>query len=106
MAQVIYIDRDERRYVAEVEHGTNLMQAAVDHLVPKILGDCGGAAACATCHVHVDPAWSERVGPASELEVDLLDGLLDTQPNSRLACQITMNERLDGLVLRLTEQQF
>lgn len=105
MAQVIYINKDEQRYIVDVENGVNLMQAAVDHLVPGILGDCGGAAACATCHVYVDNDWAERAGSASELEADLLDGLLDSRPTSRLACQIIMNDNLDGIVLHLPEQQ-
>lgn len=104
MAKVTYIDKNEQPYVIEVENGVSLMQAAVDNLVPEILGDCGGAAACATCHVYVEPDWAERTGKASELEEDMLDGLLDTRPTSRLACQIVMDDSLDGLVVRLAEQ--
>lgn len=107
MAQVTYIDlKDDRRYTVEVASGATLMQSAVDNLVPRILGDCGGACACATCHVYVDAAWAERVGSASESEAELLSGLLETQANSRLACQITMNEGLDGLVLQVPESQW
>jgi 2Fe-2S ferredoxin len=106
MAQVTYIDvKDQRRYAVEVQAGVSLMQAAVDNLVPRILGDCGGATACGTCHVHVDAAWTARVGAADEAETELLSGLLETQANSRLACQITMSESLDGLVLQVPESQ-
>jgi ferredoxin, 2Fe-2S len=104
MAQVIYIDSDEQRYPVEVDSGVSLMQAAIDNVVPKILGDCGGAAACATCHVYIDPEWAERTGTASELELDLMDGLLDTRPTSRLACQISVSDELDGLVVHLPER--
>lgn len=106
MGQVTYIDvKDQRRYSVDVENGVTLMQAAVDNFVPRILGDCGGACACATCHVHVDPAWTARVGAAGEVEAELLSGLLETESNSRLACQITMNESLDGVVLQVPESQ-
>ncbi len=105
MSKVIYIDKNDQQYVVDVDDGANLMQAALDNLVPGILGDCGGAAACATCHVFVDPEWAERAGQASEIEADLLDGLLETKPTSRLACQIIMSDKLDGIILNLPEQQ-
>ena len=69
------------------------------------VGDCGGGCACATCHVFVDPDWAEKAGKASELEADMLDGLLDPQPTSRLSCQIIMSDALDGVVIRLPKSQ-
>ena len=105
MSKVIYIDKNEQQYIVDVDKGVNLMQAAVDNLVPSILGDCGGAAACATCHVFVAPEWAERAGQVSDIEADLIDGLLETKPTSRLACQIIMDDKLDGIVLYLPEQQ-
>lgn len=106
MPQVIYIDKDENETVVEVENGTNLMQAALDNMVSGILGDCGGDCACATCHVLVDERWQDAAGEISELEADLLDGLMEPQPNSRLSCQIIMEDKLDGIVLRLPESQY
>ena len=105
MSKVTYIGKNEQQYVVDAKSGENLMQVAIDNLVPGILGDCGGAAACATCHVFVDPEWAERAGKASDIEADLIDGLLDTKPTSRLACQIIMSDKLDGIVLHLPEQQ-
>lgn len=105
MSKVIYINKNDQQYVVDVDDGVNLMQAALDNLVPGILGDCGGAAACATCHVFVDPDWAERAGKASDIEADLIDGLLETKPTSRLACQIIMSDKLDGIILNLPEQQ-
>lgn len=105
MSKVTYIDKNGQQYVVDVNNGVNLMQAAVDNMVPSILGDCGGACACATCHVFVDPAWAERAGKPSEIEAELIDGLLETKPTSRLACQITMSDKLDGIVIHLPEQQ-
>jgi 2Fe-2S ferredoxin len=105
MSKVTYIDKNVKSYVVEIANGANLMQAAIDNSVPGVLGDCGGAAACATCHVFVDPAWAERAGAAADIEADLIDGLLDTKPTSRLSCQIVMRDELDGIVLHLPEQQ-
>lgn len=105
MSKVIYIDKKNKQYVVETNDGVNLMQAAIDNLVPGVLGDCGGSSACATCHVFVDPEWAERAGNASDIELDLIDGLLETKPTSRLACQIVMSDKLNGIVLHLPEQQ-
>lgn len=106
MPQVIYIDKDEKQYVVDVDNGANLMQAALDNMVPGILGDCGGDCACATCHVYVGEQWKDEVSPVSELEEDLLEGLIDPEPTSRLSCQLIMEDKLDGIVLRLPESQY
>ena len=105
MSKAIYIDKEENRYEVEVDNGLNLMQAAVDNMVPNILGDCGGFCACATCHVHVDPDWFEKTGSASETEQDLLEGVEEMDQYSRLCCQIIMSDELDGIVLHLPESQ-
>lgn len=105
MAQVTYISADGNETVVNVENGENLMQAALDNNVAGILGDCGGGCACATCHVYVDPAWAEKAGEPSDLESDMLEGLLEPQPTSRLSCQIIMSDELDGIVVRLPESQ-
>src|ERR1044071_8639022 len=101
MPKVTYVNFAGEKTVVEVESGTNLMQAAIDNGVQGVLGDCGGGCACATCHVFVSPDWAEKTGQASELEADMLDGLLDPQPTSRLSCQIIMSDDLDGVVLHL-----
>ncbi|WP_317929634.1 2Fe-2S iron-sulfur cluster-binding protein [Halioxenophilus sp. WMMB6] len=106
MPKVVYIDHQDNEYVVEVENGESLMQAALDNDVPSILGDCGGACACATCHVYVDPSWMEKAGEPSETETEMLDGLIDPQPTSRLCCQIFMSDELDGITVRLPESQF
>jgi 2Fe-2S ferredoxin len=105
MSQVTYVDWQEKRYVVDVENGVSLMQAALDNLVPGILADCGGACACATCHVYVDPEWMGPAGEPSAIEAELLDGLLEPRPTSRLACQVLMNDKLDGIVLHIPESQ-
>jgi 2Fe-2S ferredoxin len=73
--------------------------------VPGIEAECGGACACATCHVYVDEAWSGAVGKAGPMEEDMLDFAYDIRPNSRLSCQIKVSDALDGLVVRVPERQ-
>ena len=82
----------------------NLMEAAVENQVEGILGDCGGVAACATCHVHIDPQWFDKVGPASDIEQGMLDLLDEVADNSRLGCQVELTPELDGLIVRVVGQ--
>ena len=106
MPLVVYIDHEENRYEIDVPNGDNLMQGALDNDVPGILGDCGGACACATCHVYIDPEWIEKAGTASEPEQNMLEAAPEPLPNSRLSCQIFMDDPLDGIIVRLPESQF
>jgi len=89
----------------EVPLGTTLMRAATDNRVQGIDGDCGGNCACATCHVYVDPDWTDRVGTRSATEEDMLNLAAEPRGNSRLACQITLTEALNGLIVSLPESQ-
>ena len=100
MIKVTYIENNGTSRDIDVEEGTNLMDAAVDNLVPGIDGDCGGVSACATCHVHVDAAWQDKLEPMNETEDSMLDLTDSRDDSSRLACQITATAALDGLVLR------
>lgn len=106
MPKVIYIDAQNNEFEADVKIGQNLMEGAVDNMIDGILGECGGVMSCATCHCYVDPAWSDKVPEASEMEVDMLDMAIDPQDNSRLSCQIEMTEALDGIVVRLPRSQY
>ena len=99
MIKVTYIDCEGTARVIEAEEGIDLMDVAVDNLVPGIDGDCGGVAACATCHVHVDPAWIDKLAPMEEEEDAMLELADDRNVNSRLACQLKASPELDGLVL-------
>jgi ferredoxin, 2Fe-2S len=105
MPNVTFIALDGTPQVVDVPAGKTLMEAAVGELIPGIVAECGGACACATCHVYVDEAWSERVGPPSDLEAQMLDVLEIRRPTSRLSCQIRMTEALDGVVLEIPETQ-
>lgn len=106
MWRVIYIEHDGTSRTVELAEGESLMMGAVSNGVTGIDGDCGGNCACATCHVHVDSQWTQKVGPpASEGEMELLQLAPDCRPDSRLACQIKMRRELDGIVVHLPESQ-
>ncbi|RAI01543.1 2Fe-2S ferredoxin [Acuticoccus sediminis] len=105
MAKITYITHDEQTFEVEAESGATVMSAAVRNMVPGIEAECGGACACATCHVYVDDAWQETVGKPSPMEEDMLDFAIDVKPGSRLSCQIKVTDALDGLVVRIPEEQ-
>ncbi|HYZ33916.1 MAG TPA: 2Fe-2S iron-sulfur cluster-binding protein [Crenalkalicoccus sp.] len=105
MPLVTYIEHDGTEHEIEVPVGLSVMRGAVDNNVPGIDADCGGECACATCHVFVDEAWLAKTGTQGEQERSMLGFAATAQPNSRLSCQITMTEALDGLIVRLPEAQ-
>ena len=107
MALVTYIEHNGTPHPVQVPNGESVMQGAVNNMIQGIVGECGGALACATCHCYVDDAWVDRVGPPSELETQMLESAAeDKKPSSRLSCQITVRDELDGLVVRLPASQF
>lgn len=105
MVAITYVEFGGDTHVVDVATGTTVMAGAVAHGVHGIDAECGGSCACATCHVYVDDAWRERVGPPEGTEKDLLEFVSRRRANSRLSCQIIVDERLDGLVVRLPESQ-
>lgn len=105
MAKITYIAFDGTPYEVEAPIGSTVMENAVKHMVPGIEAECGGACACATCHVYVDDAWTEATGSPEPMEEDMLDFAYDVRPNSRLSCQIKVKPELDGLVVRVPERQ-
>jgi 2Fe-2S ferredoxin len=105
MAKVTYVEIDGTEHELNVAPGLSVMQGAVANSVQGIIGECGGACSCATCHVYVDSAWLNRVGERSATEEALLEEVMDGQPNSRLSCQIKVTEDLDGLIVRLPAKQ-
>ena len=105
MPKIIYIEHDGTERAVDAEVGATVMETAIRNSVPGIVAECGGACSCATCHVHVDEAWSEKVGPPSPMEEDMLDFAFDVRPTSRLSCQIKVTDELDGLIVRTPEQQ-
>jgi 2Fe-2S ferredoxin len=105
MAKIQFIDFGGTARTIEAEPGSTVMEAAIKNGVPGIEAECGGACACATCHVYIEPDWQEKVGPPSSMEEDMLDFAFDVRPNSRLACQIQVKAELDGLTVRTPEKQ-
>ena len=105
MAKVTYIEFNGAEHVVDVKPGMTVMEGAVKNNVPGIDADCGGACACATCHVYVDEAWREKTGAASTMEESMLDFAQNVEPNSRLSCQIKVTDQLDGLIVRMPEEQ-
>ncbi|MFC0283008.1 2Fe-2S iron-sulfur cluster-binding protein [Camelimonas abortus] len=105
MPTITYIDADGESRTVEAAENATVMETALKHDIPGIIGECGGACACATCHVYVDEAWMDRVGPAEEMEQGMLDFATDVRENSRLACQIFMTPELDGLVVHTPVRQ-
>jgi 2Fe-2S ferredoxin len=105
MPKITYVEHDGTKRVVDAEAGATVMETAIRNNVPGIVAECGGACSCATCHVHVDEAWSEKVGPPSAMEEDMLDFAFDVRPTSRLSCQIKVTDELDGLIVRTPEQQ-
>lgn len=105
MAKITYITHEGTHYDVDAENGSTVMENAIKNGVPGIEAECGGACACATCHVYVDEAWTEIVGDPEPMEEDMLDFAYEVQPNSRLSCQIKVTDELDGLVVRVPERQ-
>jgi 2Fe-2S ferredoxin len=105
MPKITYIEHGGAERTVDAEVGATVMETAIRNSVPGIVAECGGACSCATCHVHVDDAWTAKVGPPSPMEEDMLDFAFDVRPNSRLSCQIKVSDELDGLIVRTPAQQ-
>lgn len=106
MVKITFVQPDGSQQVVEATPGMTVMEAAKLALVPGIEAECGGACACATCHVYVDPEWRETTGEPSQMEEDMLDFAFDVREESRLSCQIKVTPELDGLVVRVPAKQF
>jgi ferredoxin, 2Fe-2S len=106
MVKITYIQHNGISQTVEAQPGMTVMEAAVKNMVPGIDADCGGACACATCHVFVEAEWLAGTGKRSDMEEDMLDFAFDVRDNSRLSCQIKVTDQLDGLVVRVPEKQF
>jgi 2Fe-2S ferredoxin len=103
MARIKYIEHDGKEHIVEVKSGMSVMEGAVKNLIPGIDADCGGACACATCHVYVDPAAT--LEPIQEMEKTMLDFAEGVESNSRLSCQIKVSDALDGFTVRMPKSQ-
>lgn len=106
MPKITFIDFEGNETVVNADVGQSLMEAATQNDVSGIDADCGGACACATCHVYIAEDWVANVGKPEELEAEMLDVAEEVKDNSRLACQVALTDQLDGLVVTTPESQF
>ncbi|WP_422021777.1 2Fe-2S iron-sulfur cluster-binding protein [Pyruvatibacter mobilis] len=105
MAKITYVEHDGTEHVVDVADGLSVMEGAVNNMIPGIDADCGGACACATCHVYVDEKFMDKVEPKEDMEQTMLDFAPDVKETSRLSCQIKVKPELDGMVVRMPESQ-
>lgn len=105
MPKITYVDSDGTARTVEANVGATVMETAIRNNIPGIVAECGGACACATCHVYVDEAWVGKTGKPSPMEEDMLDFAFDVRPTSRLSCQIKVTHELDGLVVTTPPSQ-
>ena len=105
MAKITYITSDNQTHTVEVQNGPTVMEGAVQNDIPGIDADCGGGMACATCHVYVEEKWFNKLPKAEDAEVDMIDMAFEPKKNSRLSCQLTVSDELDGLVVTTPEKQ-
>ena len=105
MPKITYIEHNGKSHTIEVETGLSVMEGAVQNNVPGIDADCGGACACATCHVYVEEKWFDKLPKQEDTEIDMLDVAFEPKKNSRLSCQISVTNELDGLVVKMPSKQ-
>ncbi len=106
MARITYVAPDGKsRVVVEAEAPDTVMEAAMDNDVEGIVALCGGGCSCSTCHIYIDEAWVEKVGPSHQDEKYVLAAAIDVRANSRLGCQIPVTEALDGLIVHVPAEQ-
>ena len=105
MPKITYIEHNEKSHTIEVPTELTIMEGAVQNDIPGIDADCGGACACATCHVYVDEKWFDKIPKPDNAEIDMIDAAYETTKFSRLGCQITITDELDGLVVKMPSKQ-
>ena len=105
MAKIIYKDYQGNSKTIEVDKGLSVMEGAIQNDIPGIDADCGGAMACATCHVYVEEKWLNKLPKVEEAEVDMIDMAYEPKKNSRLSCQLIVSEELDGLIVTTPSKQ-
>ena len=106
MTQITFVQQDGNRFEVNAEEGASLMQAAINNMVPGIVGECGGVCSCATCHMHIPAGWSEKLTAPSDMEQMILEGAVGVTGDSRLGCQVVVEEWMDGMVVNVPESQF
>jgi len=105
MPKLHFIEPGGVERIVDAAVGQSVMEAATGERVPGIIGECGGACSCATCHVYVDQPWFDQLGPLDEMELLMLEGAVEPAAQSRLCCQIEVADDLDGMVLHIPAGQ-
>ena len=105
MPKITYIEHNGKTHNVEVPNELSVMEGAIQNNIPGIDADCGGACACATCHIYVDEKWFNKLPSKSEAEQDMLDMAIEPNKFSRFGCQITVNDDLDGMVVKMPSKQ-
>ena len=105
MAKITYTDQLGNSKTLEIENGLSVMEGAIQNDVPGIEADCGGSMACATCHVYVEEKWLDKLPKAEDGEIDMIDMAFEPKKNSRLSCQLTVSDELDGLIVNIPSKQ-
>ena len=105
MTKITYIEYNGTEHTIDVQNGLTVMEGAVQNDIPGIDADCGGSMACATCHVYVKDEWYNKLDEKNEGEDDMIDQAYDPKKNSRLSCQITVSDELDGLTVNIPSKQ-
>tara|TARA_B100000427_G_scaffold198971_1_gene165390 strand:+ start:567 stop:887 length:321 start_codon:yes stop_codon:yes gene_type:complete len=105
MPKITYIEYDGKTHTVDVANGLTVMEGAVQNNIPGIDADCGGGMACATCHVYVKEEWFNKLPKKEDGEEDMIDMAYEPKKNSRLSCQLTVSDQLDGLIVNLPEKQ-
>tara|TARA_A100001011_G_scaffold29918_1_gene28948 strand:+ start:268 stop:588 length:321 start_codon:yes stop_codon:yes gene_type:complete len=105
MAKITFITYENQTYTVDIQNGLTVMEGAVQNDIPGIDADCGGGMACATCHVYVNEEWLDKLPTKEDGEEDMLDMAFDPKKNSRLSCQITISDDLDGLTVNIPSKQ-
>ena len=105
MPKITYIEHNGKSHAVEVPNGLSVMEGAVQNNIPGITADCGGACACATCHVYVDEKWFDKLKKKDEAEQDMLDMAFEPNKFSRLSCQISVSDELDGMAVKIPSKQ-
>ncbi len=106
MPKIIYVTNDGTRHEVEVENGYSIMEGAINNDIDGIVAECGGACACATCHAYVDPAWVDKIPAMDDMEDSMLDAAYERKDNSRLTCQIEVNDSLDGMLIHVGDNEY
>lgn len=106
MIEITFVQSDGVAQTVEAEEDLSVMEAATRNSIPGIVADCGGAMSCATCHVYIDDAWVRAVGQADDVESAMLEMAVDPRENSRLSCQVKLDQQMSGLVIHVPKSQF